>query len=208
MTIALVAHTFGISSNGGTSATTSAINTTGANFIAVSLSDAGTATDNMGNTYTYLTTHTGSAPSFRLAYCENPTVGSGHTFTTTGSFPCICVAVFSGVATGSFDQQTGSATGSPGAITPSFNNELLVTGCGLNSATAATINGGFTITDNAPYTPGQNYGGALAYLIQTTATVANPTWATGAVANSAMASFKASATVTPTNNAIIFGMNF
>ncbi len=46
-----------------------------------------------------------------------------------------------------------------------------------------SINGGFAIAGIGNYVPGSNYMAALAYLIQTTAAAANPSWSWATNAN-------------------------
>jgi hypothetical protein len=188
--IALVSQTCnGLGANGGT---TSAINTTGANFIAISVAFnynvipiGSDISDSKGNSYTALTTHqenTGSAN--RLFYVAAPTVGASHTFTVTktGAFVAVCVAAFSAVATSSpFDVENGATVGSgttlaTGSVTPSLNNEVVIAGICTGGAATSSIDSGFTLVgtvagDNATY-----YGVGMGYLVQTTAGAINPTW--------------------------------
>lgn len=196
--------------SGGTS---SAINTTGANFIAFAVGyyEQGTGTgvsDSKGNTYTLLTTYASGAFQTKnfIAYCLNPVVGSGHTFTVGGSniYSYGQVSAFSGAAASSvFDTENGQGvTGSfttvqPGSVTPASNGSLIVTGLAENeSATSFSINAGFTITDQSGNIGGTQIGGGFAYLVQGSATAVNPTWtlnATSTFASAAIAVFKAAA---------------
>lgn len=205
MAFSLIANTVGAQ---GGSSTTPAINTTGANLIVIAVSMFGTPStsglsDSKTNTWTQLTTHSGTTASVRLFYCLAPIVGSGHTFTYNVGFPTICVQAWSGAAAASvFDVENG-ASGSgvtsiaTGSITPGANNELVVTGISLadNTTGPALINGGFTISDQSLGRSGLTESGAMAYLIQTTATAANPTWSgfTTDGPGAAIASFKAAA---------------
>ncbi len=179
---------------------TSAVNTTGANLIVILIAGGSdiTPSDNKGNTYTGLTIHSQGGDDSRLWYCYNPTVGTGHTFHQQWSYECIFAAAFSGVAASPFDQENGSNTAGatslqPGSITPSEDNCLIVTGLMAgNSNSNHAVNDGFTITNSINGVNGVNYGGAMAYLIQTTATAANPThsWTSSVVAALSIASFK------------------
>ncbi len=161
--------------------------------------------DSKGNTWTQLTGYnTGADAYVKVWYVANPIVGTGHTFTvgTGGSVDASAyIAGFSGVVTSApFDQQNGatvasSATIQPGSITPTQADCLII--CGLSSydasALTATINSGFTITDQAGFSSGNYFGGGLAYLVQSTASAVNPTWAAGSSftnAAAAIASFK------------------
>src|SRR4051794_19191066 len=83
---------------------TSAINTTGANLIVVSVSTQdsyATVSDSKGNNYTLLLSQVSNDGANRLLfyYCLNPTVGSGHTFSNNASYGVhdIVVQAFSGV---------------------------------------------------------------------------------------------------------------
>lgn len=210
MTIAFVSGTN--VSAGGTSPTTSSVDTTGANFIAVSIcwfnsgqsTTAPSVTDNKSNTFTPLTVrNTGSNLSNVLYYSTNPTVGSGHTFTLNGvSISSICVAAFSGADTTlPFDLQNGAGSASaasiqPGSITPGANNEILITGVGSGLIDPFSINGGFSIAQQSGNGGNTFFPSGLAYLIQTTAGAANPTWTSTSGPDqmaSGIASFKAAA---------------
>lgn len=201
--------------NGGT---TSGIDTTGANLIVLgtcsyNLVATPTVSDNKSNTYTALTTYTSTGARVILYYCLAPTVGSGHTFTIsqTGSFSVISAKAFSGVKTSSpFDQQNGNnfnaaATGiQTNSVTPTENNELLVTVLGHEGSTPApTINLSFTTPSVLNYSAGNNFGFALSYLIQGTAAATNPTWTFSSTSNqaAAIATFKSA----PAGGGNIFG---
>lgn len=208
MAIALVANVASATNSGGT--TSGAIDTTGANLLVAVVSDykataAPAFTDSKGNTWTGLTAQQNSSQLSRgrIYYAVNPVVGSGHTFTyaATSIFASIYVAAFSGADTASpFDQENGAqndgaASLATGSVTPSEANELVVAGFGATDGGPFGINGGFTITDQLAYSGGNYFGGALAYLIQTSAAAANPTWTPAANAPmvAVIATFKASA---------------
>lgn len=204
MAYSLNAHVeAGLGVNGGT---TGSIDTTGASFLVLNVAwyDPGTAptiSDSKSNTWSALTKQT-STGSSRLYYCASPSVGSGHTFSAngTGSYPSIQVLAFSGSHGTPFDQQNGAASAgatlATGSITPSEDNELVIAGLvhGDNLGGAVSIDGGFTAYKNA-FSSGNNMGGGIAYLIQTTATAANPSWSvtTSTQLAATIASFKASA---------------
>lgn len=203
MAIALVSSVQGTPGQNGN--TSSAIDTTGATLLVGCMTGYGipdSISDSKGNTWTGLTNLSAGGIITRLWYVANPTVGSGHTFTSAGGnlYQAMHTAAFSGVLTVSpFDQENGSgaaaATKQPGSITPSEDNELIVTGFGLDSPGGgdATINGGFTIAQQTQYTVATAAGCALAYLIQTSAAAANPTWTAPSSTNlnAVIASFKA-----------------
>lgn len=184
--IPLVAHTVSGQAFGGITATTPAINTTGATFIILACGIAvGTMapTDSKGNVYTPLTAYSLASTGLQFFYCLHPIVGASHVFTLTNgipsSFPVIGAQAFSGVNT--FDVQSGGAGGPStqpvpaGPITPSGDGELIITAeVSANSATA-TVDSGFTRTDFVANV-GHGLGLAMAYLVQGTAATINPTW--------------------------------
>jgi hypothetical protein len=191
--IALISHTGAGSGSSGTY-TTTAINTTGANFIIAQCPNyAGgggvSFSDSLSNTWIALTSHaTTNWAISNVFYSYAPTVGTSHTFTCAGtvSNPSIQVAAFSGVAASIPDQQTGTANSSfsgttfqPGLITPTANGELVISAvaCGV-SCSGYSINGSFTTLDSANGT-GSFTGGTMAYLIQTMAGAINPTTTIG-----------------------------
>lgn len=189
MAYALVSGVVASPVGGGASPTTTAIDTTGADLLIIAAAHAswgsvGTVSDSKSNTWTALTTRNSDAGSIRLLYCQNPTVGSGHTFTTTGTFSSIGAVGFSGSTSSPFDtgRESGAAVNAgtsvqPGSITPSVDGALIisVTSFANEGVTSLTINSGFTEAFELPTGAGQYYGVALSYLIQTTAAAVNPT---------------------------------
>lgn len=173
------------------------IDSTGANFIAVHVSQyngvtIGTLTENKGNgAPTGLTAKTASsAPYSRIYYWAVPTVGSGHTFTfDTGGLVLgeIAVQAWSGANASPFDVENGATSDTlgtasflqTGSVNPSQNNSLIITGFSANPGTSISINGGYTITANVDGVGGVNIAGAMAYLVQGTAAATNPTWTIG-----------------------------
>lgn len=176
-----------------TTATSSAIDTTGASLIVVHLSWVSasiTLSDSKSNTWTALTQQTSNGSS-RLYYCASPVSGSGHTFTITGSgnlYFVLSAAAFSGThATTPFDSENGASTGAftsgcdAGSVTPSAVGELMVTGYHSEAGSATppytiTGGGGYTIINQVAMSPGTYYGGAIAYLISTGVSALNPFW--------------------------------
>lgn len=212
-TITLISNTCAASTGGtGVSVTTSAINTTGATLIVISVSYLQTTgvalpTDSAGNTWTGLTGQEVSGNTSNiLFYKTNPTTSATQTFTENHSnnFPSICVFAFSGTLLSSpFDVQNGShststATLATGSVTPSLNNELLITGFGVsNAGSTMSINSGYTIPAGGQVAGAASnaYGTAMAYLVQGTASSSNPTWTNSASGDlaSTIATFKSSA---------------
>ena len=185
MAISLIAN---IDAAGAGPVTTGSIDTTGADFIVIGLAvDDGyndTPTDSKSNTWTQVAnTYTNTNVRVRMWYSVPTSVGSAHTFTAPSSpIGTIFVVAFSGVAqTTPEDQISGAnafaSTLKPGSITPTEDNELIVSIFGINSAGAPmSIDAGFTETDEQEFDSGVSYGGAAAYLVQTTAAAADPTW--------------------------------
>lgn len=180
--------------NGGT---TSGIDTTGSAFIALALSyydatsgaiAAGSITDSKGNTYTAATNYTSSNHAVRIFYCLSPIVGAGHTFTAsvTATYSVLSALAFSVSPAPSFEAVSGAAGAIPGSLTPSVDNSLVISaGVGLGSAGALTADGDFT-THSTAGVDGVNVAGGIAYLIQTTAAAANPTWSETSTSTSAV----------------------
>lgn len=169
--------------------TTSAIDTTGATLIVVGYSlngDFVRMSDSQNNRWFISEPVTNiSTQYFTFGVCFNPTTSASHTFSlTAGNFPCLCVAAFSG-AVGTLGVTTEAGASATtllmNSITPSSNDALLLTGICSQGTDTASIDGGFTITDQGGGVSGQR--GALAYLIQTTAAAAAPTWTLTATHN-------------------------
>jgi hypothetical protein len=176
-------------STDGNDVTTSAIDTSGANFLVLVLANYSASantviSDSKGNTWSTLTAYD-EAPNAKVQiyYVESPIVGAGHTFSGTGTtdFPAIAVAAFKNVkATGSFDQENGDASSGnfsskqTGSVTPSFNNELLIAGNSTNFTDTVSINSGFTLVENVTFTVSEHLGCAMAYKIQTALNAENP----------------------------------
>lgn len=169
-----------------TNVTTSGIDTTGANLIVLCLggyftgSAIATPTDSKGNTWTPLTARTpGGGSMIRFWYCYNPTVGTGHTFSTSqaGTYPTLAAEAWSGAASSPFDQENGSTgngiTKTTGSITPTQDNELLIFAASNNNggSNAESASGGETITETQDIVTTANaIGFAVGYIVQTTAT--------------------------------------
>lgn len=176
-----------VGSSDGSNVTSSSLNSTGATALIaiVSFYSGGgspTLADSKGNTWTALTLRNGGTPNGRIYYCLSPTVGTGHTFTVTGSgtiLPVLAVFAFSNV--GSFDQENG-ATGfaltlQTGSITPPTDNAVLVTFLSSQTNGADSVDSGFTLL-GAIGNNANHISLGVAYKIQTTATAVNPEWAT------------------------------
>jgi hypothetical protein len=75
---------------------------------------------------------------------------------------------------------TPTLAAQPGSITPTANNELLVTARNIyGSAGTLTVDSGFTIQDFTDGVNNVNVGLGVATLVQPTAAAINPTWTRG-----------------------------
>lgn len=169
-TIALV--TSGAAYNGVNPVT---LNTTGATLLVAVLStyDPGPATiaDGKSNSWHYLTQKDAAGGHIRIAYAYSVSVGSGHTFTVTGTSPYewAMVYAFSGTITGStvYDVSNGEQAGtSPitmASITPAAGDVVITGLVYAGTLATASIDSGFT-TANVLNT-GQVYNGATSYLL-------------------------------------------
>lgn len=198
MAIALVANAVAGGING---ATTGGINTTGADLLVIAVGHyAGTPTvsDSNGNTWTPLTQYGASGNRSRIHWCVPVTVGAGHTFTVTGAglVPAIAVLAFSGAYATPYDTENGATSNQTGSVTPSEDNEVLVSTLCFYPSGTLSIDSSFTISDQLDYNASVSMGIGMAYQIQTTATARNPTWSTTtsfSESSSAIATFKAAA---------------
>ena len=187
MAIALVSNV-AYSAGGSSGGTSSSIDTTGATCLIAIVGNEnvlGTFSDSKSNVWTQLGLSQISGSAAVSAWIAmNPTVGSGHTFTagSSTSFPTFCVGAFSGVATSfalHLPMKTNNATATSiqaGSITPAANNCVVIAGMAYRDTTTISINGGFSITNQNPFIGATAVGSAMAYLVQTSAAAANPTW--------------------------------
>lgn len=197
---------------GGSSVTTSLspINSTGATLIIFHVSrntEVCTIGDNKGNTFTLIQSVTSGTMVSEIYYCIPPAANTGlnHYFTyqacvPPGATPSIDVIVLSATNTSSpIDQQNSAAlsaalSGQPGSITPTANNEIVITAVNANTSTSApTISPGYTVSSSINFTAGRHVASGMAYSIQTLAAATNPTWTYGSSTISAqnIVSFRA-----------------
>lgn len=195
--IAVVAHAS--CSNTTVGCTTTGINTTGASLEVVACAyfnqEPCNISDSSSNTWPSPITWTEGQTSINFWYKYSPTTNSSQTFTVTCSggncYPSLTVIAFKNTVGSTIDQQNGPGTTQPGSITPTANNEVVVSNSLFNTTGTATVNSSMTILDQVAFVNGTNEGGALAYVIQTSATAINPTWGGGpAMQVSGIASFK------------------
>lgn len=181
------------------------VDTTGADLIIVVCAEnsasACSLSDNQSNTW--LNAPPTRYPLFGLgiqiqyALCSGKTSAT-HTFTSdrAGS---ISIMAFSGVGASPFDQENGTYnnTVQPGSLTPSQDNELVVSGWTWNTpGVTVTSVTGMTLVNQID--AGAMVGVSGGYVIQTTAGAINPTWNyTGSPGffGTSQASFKAGAGV-------------
>ena len=175
----------------GSSITTAGIDTTGADLLLAWVANetglgGATLSDSKGNSWTALTTVTESPEEGILYYSKPTSVGAAHTFTATaagGAKPSIAVSSFSGSASAPLDQQNSSSSAAAGttlatgSVTPTEAAELVITGWACRAQGGAlSIDGGFTIGTQTDGDGVNNQTIGLAYLIQTAAAAAAPTW--------------------------------
>jgi hypothetical protein len=189
----------------GDSVTTAGVDTSGSDFLALVAcwNAAGTVTvsDSKSNTWTGLTVRSTGNFKVCIYYVQAPSVGSGHTFTValSGSTPGVIVYAFSGSGSSPADQENGAGANtsnlSTGNITPTQNNELIITGLTNNGQFGGTIgvSSGYSTPIEIAFTGGTHVGSNAAYKVQTTATTTDATWDVqfGTDIAVAIASFKA-----------------
>jgi hypothetical protein len=164
------------------SGASTAIDTSNAKLLIV-LDGGFTATvpaDSKSNTFTTLThTATGSIrPDLFMGYKINPTVGTGHTVSTTNGNDTIIMLAFddnvSAVDVTTIGDQTyagHTTTSTTGSITTTQNGDLLVAVFTIDDPPGApyTYTAGFTAGPFGEDNPGNFFGASVAYGIQSTA---------------------------------------
>lgn len=175
--MALIAHTHfagpgAVSSPG--------IDTSGSTLLIAALASGTGMQDSYANAWTPLPGQgSGASGSVGFFYVLSPIVGSGHTFQDVGNnFSSAVILAFDTVTT--FDSQTGaSSVSSPaqgGSLTPANANNLMVAAIGGGNDGSSLIDSGYTKSEEVAYAGGVNYGSAIAWLAQASATAQNPTW--------------------------------
>ena len=170
-----------------------AFNSLTATLIVIALSyDAANVpvlSDSQTNSWTPLTVRSnGAGAATRLYYSANPSTSATHTATVSGSgiTSGIAIACFSGLP-GTTDQENGASGNAnslaTGSVTPTQADELIITSLVKDHNETPAIGGGFTIAGTGAYVPGSNFMSSIAYLIQTTAAAANPSWSCATPAN-------------------------
>src|SRR5436190_5172770 len=160
-------------------AVSSAIDTTGAKLIVVTLvsypADAALV-DSEGNTWTALT-NVNPGLSMKQWYCINPDTNAAHTFSSVGggaAAAMIAVQAFNDVVTFLDESQNGAGgvqtSIAPGSVDPTPDDALFVTGMYLEGSDAPTIGSSFTQDETS--TLSQTFSIAHKY----SNTAENPTW--------------------------------
>jgi hypothetical protein len=133
-----------------TTVTTASIDSTGSDAIIVHVGNNGIAhtsvTDNKSNTYTAVTGTSNTTSTERTAIyrCDNPTVGTGHTFTYTigtAQFPSISAQGFSGLDDPIADV---NGTNNTDTTTPYNTTSDPVPSSGQRLLTVVAVHGGAT----------------------------------------------------------------
>jgi hypothetical protein len=183
--VKLIAH---VKLSGNGSQTSAGINTTGATLLVAAQSTAynhnpcasGSVSDSKSNTWTAIQEYNagGSAGgSVCIWYAANPTVGTGHTFSSDGYYSTTFFAAFSGVAASTpLDVQTGATSTSAhavntGSVTPGANYEVCVATGGEFYVTESVFafpapSQAFSLIDSQATASGAHYGGALGYFVE------------------------------------------
>lgn len=175
----------------GTTYTTTAFDSTGANLLIIATTRYNFAgpiviSDSKSNTWTALTAYENntSAGGVQLYYCQPTSVGSGHTATISGSsalYGGLTFMAFSGAAASSItDGEVGQAVPAdstfvqPGSLTPTAYGDLHILGAKFVSTLQSLDIG--TLTGQWVHEAGVRYGGAHAYYINPSNGALDPTF--------------------------------
>lgn len=183
-----------------TTYTTAAVNTAGAEAVAVTISyDEGnlaSITDNLDSTsLTFLTSYQSDGSNAVMIAYEIPESTGSATFTVTGTgtlFAQMCVIPITGIS-GVYDSNvTGTPPGSgatcqAGSITPGAGSHIAIAGYTALNTGSASIDSSYTIIGQSAFGTGVNFGGGAAYLVTGSAT--NPTWSSLSASACTIASF-------------------
>ncbi len=170
-------------------ATTSAVDSTGTTLIVAVIADfsgasAATLSDSKSNSYTCLTRWSGTSSStVHICYTSSssPTVGSGHTFTCTGtgSFCSIGAIGFTGQAASPFSAENGTGNGGANPLAPgsvsTASGGVAVTAISAGSGNALFVTPSGYTTGGSLNAGGTNFGIGLAYKL-TSGASENPSW--------------------------------
>jgi hypothetical protein len=170
----------------GSTATTSAMDSTGADLLIVSVETYSTTvpksglSDNKSNTFIELAHISNGVSDQRVFICRNPSVGTGHTFTYSlgSSYPAISAAAFSGVGilVGSEYTTATASTITSGSLSTTSNGSLFFFSVGSQTGvTQSSVSSGFTELSDVAGVPAVNTGIHTSYKIQSTAGSESPT---------------------------------
>jgi hypothetical protein len=202
MSYTVIASAKAASSNSRTVSTAATpINVTGADLIVIVegiySNPLPGPTDNFGNVFVPMTVESGTLGAYvQFWICENPITGSGYAASINAAavvFPSIIVLALSGSASSPFDVQNGAQSGTPGLVTPSEANELVLTALVTSTGDPGIVDSSFSVVQSINFSA-NNLGLALGLQVQTTATPRNPTWAGTGIQASIIAAFKALST--------------
>ena len=170
------------------SVTTSAMDSTGADTIIVSVQTYNTTvpltaiSDSKSNLFVQLAHNNFGVYDQRIFVCRNPTVGASHTFsfsTGSASYAVVSAAAFSGVGVLSANDYTDASSASSvsaGPLTATSNGSLFYFSIGTGSTvTQSSVSGGFTEITDVAGVPGSWMGLHTSYKIQSSAGSENPT---------------------------------
>jgi hypothetical protein len=187
----LLAHGTAQQNGGGAPVSTGALNCTGATLLAVGISNYSTVptvSDSQSNSWVLATSNTtntsGEVYLYYVYVSSGSQVSSTQTFTIVGggNFATEFVQCWAGSRATPLDQTNGGSatfnfTLQTGSITPTLNNELVISVIDDYQQSALAIDSGFTISDSTNWGgSGTSNAGGMAYLIQGTAAATNPTW--------------------------------
>jgi hypothetical protein len=172
-------------------ASTSAIDTTGADLLIACYSSIGSAipvpADSKSNTWIQAVTDSaGGRGGGWIFYCASPTVGTGHTFSATGGAAGVQqITALSGKIASPLDAtnsaifaNNGTTTTRPtGSVTPTQSGEFCIALYEIDDPAGSTftIDSGFTVLDSFDVVPGATFGLVVGYLAQGSAAAVNPT---------------------------------
>ena len=185
-------------STDGLSATTDAIDTSAADLIVVYTAISGTLallSDNKANSWTPFQWVQSGSVYLQSWYCANPSVGSGHTFTSTSlsaAILSIAAIAFSGADSSPLDatnwHNAGTASSTvTGSITPTVDNELILFATtASNHQVSPSVDMG-QIEVEHDITGSKDLPITVAYLVQETSAPINPTFSFSASCSSLLA---------------------
>ncbi len=204
-----------VTSSNSVSATTSAVNATGANlFVAVVTTPSGSplpvVTDSLSNTCWTVVDESDASGTSRWTFnCFAATTSSSISFVVTGNFPNIVVMAFSGASGASIDvigtaDTFNAATWPMSTFTPGASNTLLIASAGTPTVLMSSIDTSFTLVAG-----GSVNGTAVAgaWRIESGLTAVAPTWTPASFigGSAAITSYKAGSATPKTKRRVLSG---